>query len=394
MITQLHVAVVRALDWSPDGHRIASASQDGSLKVWDPLNGDELLSLANDTQPQTAVKWSSDGTRLTAGDNKGQIQVWDASAGHALVSSPDQRRSLARIHEKIARGFFGKEDLPEAFAEYTLAIELAPSRPMYRLFRAMVYGRQGRLEEALADLTAALDLDPDDVRVLVARLSLYAELGRWTEALADASRLVELKQDSYYRYQQAVIHLMLGQVDAYREICKQSFEGDPDKLFYGAQIRGWTCALIPEAVTDFERMLPFIREDMTKASDQMPGSLGAVLYRAGHVKEAVDSLIEASRKWEQSESMVLPGSYYDLLPGYTWYFLAMACQDLGRFAESKSWYDKAEAYTQKALSRPALDDQLNSSNWLRQHSVNWHQRVVFELLQGEARKVMGIAKPQ
>ena len=393
MITQLHVAAVSSLDWSPDGLRIASASGDGGLKVWDPRNGDELLSLANDKQPLTTVKWSSDGTRLAVGDNKGLIQVWDASDGYALFYSPDQRRSLARIHEKLARRFFDKEDLPEALAEITLAIELAPSRPSYRITRAMVHARQGRQDEALADLTAALDLDPNDVYLLSARLGLYAELGRWKEALVDVSRLVELKQDPYPRYQQAIMHLMLGQVDAYREICRQSFVGDPDELFYGAQIRGWTCALIPEAVTDFERMLTFIRDDMTKGSDPMPGSLIAVLYRAGHAKEAVDSLIEASRKWEQSESMVLPGSSYDLLPGYTWYFLAMACQDMGRFAESKSWYDKAEAYTQKALSRPAVFDQLGSSNWLRQHSVNWHQRVVLELLQREARRVMGIAKP-
>ena len=228
----------------------------------------------------------------------------------------------------------------------------------------------------MADLTAALDLDPDDTHVLRAHLDMNAELGRWTEALTDTS---ELKQHSVARYQQAIIHLMIGQVDEYRDICRRLSLGGYDEFAY------WTCALIPEAVTDFERMLTILRESRVDGSYSRPGSLGALLYRAGHPKEAFDLLIEDSRNWEQSGGIVLPGSYYDLLPGYTWYFLAMACHDLGRFAESQAWYEKAEAYTQKVLVRPAVDAQLNSSNWLRLHSVNWHQRVVLEILQREAR---------
>ena len=387
MIAQLHVAVTNALDWSPDGLRIASIGVDGGLKIWDPLTGDELLSLAQGTQPLTAVKWSSDGKKLTAGDNQGQIQVWDASAGYTLVSSSEQRRSLAGVHQKLARQNRDKEDLAGALAEITLAIELSPSRPSYRLTRAMIHARQGRLEEALSDLTAALDLDPNDTYVLRAHLETNAELGRVTEAQADASRLVELKQDSFNRYQQAIIHLMLGQAEAYREICQRLSVGDLDEYSF------WTCALIPEAVADFERMLTILRESMLDGSYSLPGQLGALHYRAGHAKEAFELLSEDSRKWEQTGSIVLPGSNYDLLPAYSWYFLAMTCHDLGRFAESKVWYDKAEAYTQKVLARPAMDDQLDSSNWLRLHFVNWHQRVVLELLQREARKVMGGKNP-
>ena len=389
-IAQMHTAAANALDWSPDGLRMASVSDDGSLKVWDPLTGDELLSLADGTQSLTAVKWSSDSTRLTAGDDHGLIQIWDASAGYDLVSRSDQRRSLSSVHQRLARQNFEREDLPGALAEITLAIGLAPSRPSYRLFRAKVHARQKHLEAAMADLTAALDLDPDDTHVLRAHLDMNAELGRWTEALTDTSKL---KQNSVERYQQAIIHLMIGQVDEYRDICERSFVGDPEEWIPEAEIRAWTCALIPEAVTDFERMLTILRESRVDGSYSRPGSLGALLYRAGHPKEAFDLLIEESRNWEQSGSIVLPGSYYDLLPGYTWYFLAMACHDLGRFAESQAWYEKAEAYTQKVLVRPAVDAQLNSSNWLRLHSVNWHQRVVLEILQREARKVMGVANP-
>ena len=128
-------------------------------------------------------------------------------------------------------------------------------------------------------------------------------------------------------------------------------------------------------------------------NDPMPGSLGALLYRNGQVAEAIESLTLDSRRWEQSGSISTPG-YYDLLPGYTWYFLAMACHDLGRFAESRTWYDKAEAYTRTVLAPPDATSQLDSSNWIRKHSVNWHQRVVLEMLQREARTLLGVADPK
>ena len=241
------------------------------------------------------------------------------------------------------------------------------------------------MNEALTDVTSALDLDPEDTHALRTRVDLYAGLGRWTKALADVSRLAELKLDPFTRYQQAVILLMLGQVESYREICHKGFVGNPDQLIYEAQLQAWTCALTPDAVADFKPLLPLVRKSIGLDPDAMPGSLGVLLFRAGQAKEAVDVLIEANRFWEQSGSIVSPGSYSDSLPGYTWYFLAMACHDLGRFAESKTWYDKAESYTQTTHSQTAV--------FAQSGSINWHQRVVLEMLQREARKVLGVSTP-
>ncbi len=38
-----HRGPVRALDWSPDGARLASASNDGTVRIWDPVTGVEVL---------------------------------------------------------------------------------------------------------------------------------------------------------------------------------------------------------------------------------------------------------------------------------------------------------------------------------------------------------------
>ncbi len=366
------VTAVKSMDWTPDGTRLASVSTDGSLKILDASTGEDLLTLVAGKQALTAVKWSSDGTQLAAGDNAGRAYVWTAQATDVTSYSSDQRRALAEMH--AARSALRKEqgDLAIAITELTKAIELAPSRTAYRRARATCYAQQGQFEQALNDLTVAFDLDPDDKYILRARVGCYANLGRWQEALADASRLVDLTQDSTSRFQLAVVHLMLGNSPAYREICRQESVGEANEFVYGAQYRAWTCSLAPGNVNEFEDLLALVREAMQPGSDPMPGSLGALLYRSGQVEDAVEALIEANRHWERSGSIEAPGSDYDLLPGYTWYFLAMASHDLGRYTESRDWYDKAEAYSQTMLINKA-------------GSLNWHQRTVLELLQRETR---------
>ncbi len=38
-----HAAAVRQVTWSPNGTRLASASQDGTAHIWDATSGKQLL---------------------------------------------------------------------------------------------------------------------------------------------------------------------------------------------------------------------------------------------------------------------------------------------------------------------------------------------------------------
>ena len=82
-----HDAEVWTVAYSPDGMRLATASQDGTAKVWDAVSGEELLTLRGHTQGGVNfIVFSPDGTRLaTAGDDQ-TARVWDAATGQELLT--------------------------------------------------------------------------------------------------------------------------------------------------------------------------------------------------------------------------------------------------------------------------------------------------------------------
>jgi WD40 repeat protein/tRNA A-37 threonylcarbamoyl transferase component Bud32 len=64
--------------WSPDGTRLASGSDDKTVKVWDAIGGREALTLPGHTAPVLSVCWSPDGMRLASGSEDGTVKVWES----------------------------------------------------------------------------------------------------------------------------------------------------------------------------------------------------------------------------------------------------------------------------------------------------------------------------
>ena len=79
-----HDDPVRSVAWRPDGKRLATASEDKSVKVWDARSGKELLTIRSNTREFTSVAWSSDGRRMAAANNDGSVQVY-AMDPHLLL---------------------------------------------------------------------------------------------------------------------------------------------------------------------------------------------------------------------------------------------------------------------------------------------------------------------
>jgi len=68
--------------FSRDGRRIVSGSRDGTLRVFDASTGQEALTLGERAEGLWSVAFSPDGRRIVSGSRDGRLRVWDASTGH------------------------------------------------------------------------------------------------------------------------------------------------------------------------------------------------------------------------------------------------------------------------------------------------------------------------
>ncbi|MHB8599496.1 MAG: protein kinase domain-containing protein [Ktedonobacteraceae bacterium] len=84
---------IHMLAWSPDGHAIASSSEDETVQVWDAQSGQTLITYRNNALQASAITWSPDGKYIaaTSGLLADTVQIWDASTGQ--VSSNHARYS-------------------------------------------------------------------------------------------------------------------------------------------------------------------------------------------------------------------------------------------------------------------------------------------------------------
>lgn len=81
--------IYAAASWSPDSKRIASASTDHTVQVWDATTGAHPLTYRNHHEKVFLVAWSPNGKYLTSASNdmpRCSIQVWNASTGKTVAT--------------------------------------------------------------------------------------------------------------------------------------------------------------------------------------------------------------------------------------------------------------------------------------------------------------------
>jgi len=82
-----HSNWVTAVTWSPDSERIASASADKTVQVWDARNGEHIYIYPGHSDFVYAVAWSPDGTRIASGSTDGLAQVWDPTDNRRRITT-------------------------------------------------------------------------------------------------------------------------------------------------------------------------------------------------------------------------------------------------------------------------------------------------------------------
>jgi WD40 repeat protein len=80
------LATIRAIAYSADGSRIATAGFDGTARIWEASTGRELQRLEGHGGLVVGVAFSPDGSRLATTGTEGDIILWDTTSGAALLS--------------------------------------------------------------------------------------------------------------------------------------------------------------------------------------------------------------------------------------------------------------------------------------------------------------------
>jgi WD40 repeat protein len=110
-----HKESVTAITWSPDGERVASASRDQSVFIWNASTGSLISKLVGHSTAVLDVAWSMDGTRIVSASHDMIVRIWDPSGrsvlkleGHTsavncVACSPDGRLIASGSSDRTVR---------------------------------------------------------------------------------------------------------------------------------------------------------------------------------------------------------------------------------------------------------------------------------------------------
>lgn len=94
-----HTDSIHSLAWSPDGHYLATTSDDGdtSVIIWDATSGEMLHKLLGHVVRAWGVAFSPDSTMLVTGGARGIIKAWDVASGENLYTVVEEADHIGTV---------------------------------------------------------------------------------------------------------------------------------------------------------------------------------------------------------------------------------------------------------------------------------------------------------
>ncbi|MEL6164807.1 MAG: WD40 repeat domain-containing protein [Cyanobacteria bacterium J06628_3] len=100
--TLKHGEIISSTSFSPDGKTIASASYDGTVKLWDSTTGKEIKTFKGTSNGINSIAFFPDGKTIITASNDGTVKLWDISTGkeiktHKFKDSEFNSRSSIKL---------------------------------------------------------------------------------------------------------------------------------------------------------------------------------------------------------------------------------------------------------------------------------------------------------
>jgi WD40 repeat protein len=103
-----HTAPISGLAFHPDGTLLGTAGTDKTVKIWRVSDGELVHTFTSHTGPVRGLAFSLDGTRLATASSDSTAKIWDISRRHvasvrSVVFSPDGTRLATASWDKTAK---------------------------------------------------------------------------------------------------------------------------------------------------------------------------------------------------------------------------------------------------------------------------------------------------
>jgi serine/threonine protein kinase/Tfp pilus assembly protein PilF len=185
----------------------------------------------------------------------------------------------------------------------------------------------------------------------------------WARAAEGYTRVAKLRpaSDGDFLFEHAAVLLLSGDYQGYQKVCATLVERCGKVPGLRAYLVARACTLAPDSVADITRPASLAAKDLGGSAEFWSlTEQGALLYRAGRFKEAVDLFEQSLRADRKPGRAVL-----------NWLWLALANYRLGNTDEATCWLCEAQAwldqYRDGMPNRAEQELGLHLHNWLEAH---------------------------